>query len=388
MLCLSVTVSGLQTTLSRMVAARLSQGRHREARACLNACVFLCLFLSFAAVIFIQRYALQISSVFLKEPRCKDLLIVLSWAIPFASLHSCICGFYIGQKGTRVPALSQLLEQCMRIGFVWLFYSLGLAGGMKEPILSAVYGLVIGEIAAASYSIFTVRKSFPCSLNSTNILPVTAELLRSSIPLTANRVLLNLLQSAEAVSIPVCLRLYGLPAPQALSVYGVLTGMALPCILFPSTLTGSVSTMLLPEIARIQASSDKSELKPIAVKVCSSCFLLGILCMSGFFILGNWIGAHLFGSDLAGKFILILSFICPFLYMNGALVSILNGLGKTGTTFAINTLSLIIRICGVFFLIPLFSIQGYLWGLLGSQLFTTLACILCAGMEIGKYTSD
>ena len=78
-----------------------------------------------------------------------------------------------------------------------------------------------------------------------------------------------------------------------------------------------------------------------------------------------------------GSFILTLSWICPFLYVNNTLVSILNGLGKTVRTFLINASSLALRIGGVFFLIPVFGIKGYLWGLLASQIWVFGICLLC-----------
>ena len=58
-------------------------------------------------------------------------------------------------------------------------------------------------------------------------------------------------------------------------------------------------------------------------------------------------------------------------------VSILNGLGKTVRTFLINASSLALRIGGVFFLIPVFGIKGYLWGLLASQIWVFGICLLC-----------
>ena len=198
------------------------------------------------------------------------------------------------------------------------------------------------------------------------------ELLRLSVPLTANRVLLNVLQSVEAVSIPLRLQSHGHTLSESLSIYGVLTGMALPCIMFPSAITNSVSTMLLPTVAEIQATADRGELKKLVQKVIISCFTLGIFCMLGFFILGNWIGTVIFHSPEAGKFILTMSFICPFLYTNTTLTSIINGLGKTTTSFFINTFGLLVRIGSVFFLIPMFGILGYLWGMLASQLVVTV----------------
>ena len=43
---------------------------------------------------------------------------------------------------------------------------------------------------------------------------------------------------------------------EALRLYGVLTGMALPCILFPSALTTSIGTVLMPAVSAAQASDD------------------------------------------------------------------------------------------------------------------------------------
>ena len=68
---------------------------------------------------------------------------------------------------------------------------------------------------------------------------------------------MNILQSIEAVSIPVFLQYSGMSSSLSLQVYGVLTGMALPCILFPSAITNAVSSMLLPTVAEIQEMKEK-----------------------------------------------------------------------------------------------------------------------------------
>ena len=58
-------------------------------------------------------------------------------------------------------------------------------------------------------------------------------------------------------------------------------------------------------------------------------------------------------------------------YTNTALMSAINGLGKTLFTFLINVTGLLVRISGVFLAIPRFGIRGYLWGLLASQFVVT-----------------
>ena len=71
----------------------------------------------------------------------------------------------------------------------------------------------------------------------------------------------------------------------------------------------------------------------------------------------TWIGIFLFKSPLAGNFILTLAWICPFLYTNTVLLSMINGLGKTTCSFLFNLFSLCIRITGVFLFIPAAGIR-------------------------------
>ena len=71
-------------------------------------------------------------------------------------------------------------------------------------------------------------------------------------------------------------------------------------------------------------------------------------------------------------------------------MSTINGLGKTFWTFVINILGLGIRILSVFSAIPIFGMQGYLWGLLASQFamtllaFTALWIISCSSKTAEK----
>lgn len=378
-LCFALTAAGLETAISRTVAQKVSLGKRKEAREILLLGLLLSFLLSCVCALILQGNAAYIAEKFLGDSRCEPLLIPLSYALPFAAIHTCISGYCYGMKQTEIPALSQLIEQVSRILSVYAFYVILTKKGSEVPITIAVLGLVIGEMASALYSAKSLTsKTHPFArLNVTyaSILSRFRELVPLSLPLTANRVLINLLQSIEAISIPARLLLYNHTTSQALSIYGVLTGMALPCILFPSAITSSISIMLMPTVAEIQTTSNRNEMINIIKKVAGSCFILGLGCCLIFLIFGNWMGTVLFGSSIAGKFIITLAWICPFLYTNSALLSVINGLGKTTSTFLINSFGLVIRIISVFITIPLFGIQGYLWGLLISQ----LAVSVCSG---------
>lgn len=374
-LCFSVTSAGIETALARCVAKHLSTGQKKEAFRLLYTALILSVSASVAVMFAIQQNASWIAVTFLHEKRCAPFLVILSYAFPFASVHSCIIGYCLGQKETKTPAVSQLIEQTVRILSVWLICSAAAKNGLQMGVSVAVSGLVFGEVASSLFCLKTLSISTKHTKLS-GFKKSAEELLKHACPLTASRVLLNLLQSIEAVSIPSQLQLYGMSVAGSLSTYGVLTGMALPCIMFPSAITNSVSTMLLPAVAEAQSRHHSALLRRIIQKSISSCIFLGFICCVALLILGPSIGNLVFHSSTAGDFIVTLAWICPFLYTNTTLTGILNGIGKTVLTLCISTASLFLRILCVFTVIPHFGIQGYLWGLLASQLTSFFLCLL------------
>lgn len=405
-LTISVTSSAIQTAISRFVAQaavstnacnnapagfspygrRKFPRRHGRTGFCNESCylsggLILSLALSFLCTFVLYRFAEPIALHFLEEPRCAPLLKIIALSIPFGAVHSCINGYFYGLKKTFVPATSQLLEQIVRVAGVWLFFEISMEKYQTISLNLVAWGIVAGELAAMLFSISFVR------LKKTHGSRMQAmeQIFFLSLPLTANRVMVNLLQSMEAVMLPGQLRLYGYSTSQSLSVYGVLTGMALPMILFPSVLTNSVSVMLLPLIAEAQEKQEKSYIMDAIKKTCFYSLLLGFSCTLFFLISGKWIGSVLFSNELAGTFIVTLGWICPFLYLSTMLHSILNGLGKTTSTFFLNILGLGIRIAFVLFVIPLAGIKGYLWGMLLSQIGMAGGALLLLLVRSGSF---
>lgn len=376
-LCFSFTCAGIETAISRCTARKISLGKKTQAIQILYLGLGISLLLSVLTLLTLQTHASDFAIYILGDIRCESMLIAISYALPFASIHSCICGYYFGLKQTKIPAISQLIEQITRVSAVYIIYQFAQNHNGQIHILFAVLGIVAGECFSTLFcvSCFTTSmKKTGITVSFKKLLPLSGELLRLSIPLTSSRILLNILQSVESISIPLKLQQYGFTTSEALSNYGVLTGMALPCVLFPSAVTNSISTMLMPTVAEIQATQNNAKLKELIRKVFLSCSFLGLFCCILFFSLSQWMGTVLFHSQLAGNYLKTLSFICPFLYLNSTSISIINGLGNATTSLIINTLGLGIRIAGVLLCIPMIGMKGYLWGLLISQIVT---CILC-----------
>ena len=103
--------------------------------------------------------------------------------------------------------------------------------------------------------------------------------------------------------------------------------------------------------------------------------LLGLLSTAFFYFAGDFLGLVLFKNEFAGTFIKTLSFICPCLYVSGTLSGILNGLGLANQSFLLNTSGLGLRLLFVCLVIPRYGIVGYLWGLIASELLSTLLSV-------------
>ena len=239
--------------------------------------------------------------------------------------------------------------------------ALGALTAEFAAVLSSLLFLSL-HLHAENYSFFHIK----APLHKLSAITATA------FPLTLNRLLLSLLAAIEVVLIPQRLRMYGFSQSNALSLYGIFTGMALPCILFPSTVTNSAAVMLTPSVAELQALGAHRRIRYIASRACTACFLTGAACMGLFYFFGPFAGELLFHEATAGTCIRTLSFVCPFLYTNIMLTSILNGLGKTGATLLHNAAGSLIRILFVLFTIPLIGIRGYLYGLLLSEILLSI----------------
>lgn len=405
-LSFSLTVSGIQTAISKYVASETATHDYRNSFRTLWTGFLLAMILSAVCAAGVYIYAEPIAANLLLEERTAPLLRIIALSIPMASVHSCINGYFYGIRKTAIPAFSQLAEQVCRVGSVYLIYFVCQRHGLTPTISFAVVGLVIGEsasmivsvvaILARAHQVFPpVLSTFPAGQTYTRHFfhrrtaqhfssvtavyrRITGQLLHLAVPLSANRLVLNLLQSVEAVYIPNRLMAYGLRNADALSVYGVLTGMSLPLILFPSAITNSISVLLLPIVSEADASGNQTAVRRAIFTSIRCCLLLGFFCTALFLLFGRLAGRLLFHSELAGSFILTLSFICPFMYIASTLNSILNGLGKTIQTFLFSVVSLLLRLLFVFFAIPNFGIKGYLWGMLASQMLQTLLCTVSA----------
>lgn len=359
----------IQTSISRLAAANTKKGR-----STFQAGLTISLAISLVLMLAIRLTAPFLAEYVLLEPKCAPLLPIMALSIPFSAIHACICGYYYGLKKTAVPAISQLIEQLIRIGAVFLISHVAVVNGNEITVSLAVWGMLIGEAGSAIFSFliysFTAGGTAykPFRKTSDSFLSLAVPLMAMAIPLMGNRLILNCLQSLEAIFVPNKLLESGLSNAEALSTYGVLTGMALPFIFFPSAITNSLAVVLLPTVSEAQAEGNNKKIERTIAMALRYSLYMGILCIGIFTLFGDGLGVSVFHNETAGIYIAILAWLCPFMYLSTTMGSILNGLGKTSVIFLHNAISMLITLAFVVFLIPGYGIHAYLGGLLFSEL--------------------
>ena len=277
-----------------------------------------------------------IATRFILNEACSSLLKILSLSFPFAAFHNCINGFYFAKKKTAIPAFSQFFEQIIRFCAVYIYVTIYASDG-NASVLCAIYSNLFGEIASFLYCTCAIFYTFIKSkYNNTHkkafLMSKIREMFKFSFPLTANRLLMHIFQSAEAVLVPAQLIVYGLSKSDSVSIYGILTGMAMPLILFPTALTNSLAVMLLPAVSELNLENNNKSIKSTINKCITFCISTGVLSTAIFIFYGSYAGAIVFNQPEVRNYVCILAWLCPFIYLTVTMGSILNGLGETTAT--------------------------------------------------------
>lgn len=214
-------------------------------------------------------------------------------------------------KGTIILTAAGFITRI--IGFFFRIFLTGKIGaeglGIYQlifPVQIVCYSLcTIGfEISSALYCIFNIKKPF-CKFFKYNffckkIKSISKEIFTLSLPLTLNKLMLSILQSIQSILIPSTLIIYGYTSSESLSIYGILLGLVLPLIMFPSAIVNSMSLLLLPTVSEAESNNNNSKIKYATEKAIYFSSIFGILCLGIFARYGNEIDALLFNSGSGG----------------------------------------------------------------------------------------
>ncbi|MGL4344853.1 MAG: putative polysaccharide biosynthesis protein [Cellulosilyticaceae bacterium] len=367
MLIWSATSAGISLAISRKVSEYTAKRQHSDAIRTLKGAIVLSLCVGAFISLFLYTFAPWLSVYYLHAPDTMLSLKVMSFCIPFMCIACCIRGYFQGRQEMAFSAGAQIIEQVARMVVIYLFAGLFIPKGIAYACALGTLGLCGGEISSClfTYTVYRIKRAgLPLSKPSLRYREVMSTLMAIAIPITANRVLVSGLSSIENILVPLQLQKGGLDSSSALSLYGMFSGMALPLLFFPSMVTMSLSTVLVPAISEAKATHNQRLLQKTVSKSIQISCLIGIGSTALFLSLGPEIAQACYKLDQVGVYLQMLAIICPFIYLQSILNGMLNGLGLQKLTFKGTLLGSAVCIICIVLLIPTKGITGFIIAML------------------------
>jgi len=363
--------AGIGVAVSRLVAEETARGNHKNAR---RIAVFSGVLVFIAGTVIVSILLLNLDftvKVLVGDARTRTALFFLLPAIPFIAAFTSLKGYFYGKQEMIPNAISQVAEQVTKLAVVYLIADIFIKGDLGQKCLFATIGLIVGEIAnvLTVFIAYRIRKSekSPAAQRIMRKRDIAQALLKISLPITTNRLVLSLLGTVEFLWIPQRLAVYGLSSEEALTQYGKLTGMASPVISFPSMLTAALATALVPAIAEALATRRMNRANRQISRSIRVTLVLGFLFTSLFICFANEISDLIYPGQDVGHMLYLLSFTGVFFYLQQTLLGILNGLGKETATLKHSMVTSLIRLGFVWFGIPYFGLNAYIIALIISN---------------------
>lgn len=375
--------SGISTAVTRLVADELALGSQKGIHKILLRAVQFTLIAAAVSLSLLFFGADFIGSRVLGDERALLSIKILAFSLPFMGLCSVLKGYFFARRRATPNALSQIFEQLVRIATV-IFAVTAVKGKDIATLCAAVF---FGDTVAEGMGLLLIYIVYLFDRKNLKTLKgrvrppygISKEITRIALPITAGRYLNSLLRTAENILVPKNLAKYALSGSGALSMFGMIKGMALPILFFPSTLLNAVSTLLIPEMSEAMARGRRGVVGSAVSKVIKITSLSGFIAGAIFFVSGEEIGMLIYKEPQIGFLLKWLSPIVPLMYLDSICDGILKGLDHQKFTFHTALCDSSLRIILVLLVLPFFGINGFIGIMYFSNIFT---CFLHVGKLI------
>lgn len=371
LLAVTLSTSGISLAVTRMVSAAIATGKRETLRSLVAKCLAFCLSLSMGIALLLFFCADFAAATFLGNPLAAPSLRILGLGLPFMSLCTCMKGYFLAVDESLSTAAADTLEQILTIAAtVILFWRLA-PQGMEAACMAAMVASTLGEAASFLVSWCACRRSLkrhtPARREKSR--GVLKGLSHIALPCTLSSAARSLLNTGENLLIPRELQAYGLGYSAALSQYGLLQGMAMPMLFFPSSFLASFASLLIPQVAKEREKRHRRSVAYISGKAVRSALAYGLFFAVLFAFFGDDWGRAFYQSESAGAYLRVLSPIVPLIYLDVVVDCLLKGLDEQFNSMKYNFADSFLRVTLVLVLLRRLGMESYVGILFFSTIF-------------------
>lgn len=355
---MTIVASGLPLIISRMTAGYRAKEEKQSEKSLVSVALIFSIIISIILCLVVFSFKKLFAHLFTDE-RCIQVLIVLLPSLIFSAVYSVFRGALWGQNNYFALCVSELFEQVVRI--IVCVFILGGTLSAIESATSIAWSLTIACLASMLFVVvlffcYGGRIGKPSKT-------IFKPLVKQSTPITGIRVAGSFIQPLVALIIPARLIATGYTSSQAMSIYGIAVGMTLPLIFVPTTIIGSLSTALIPDLSAAVAQNNKSH---IEARVRSSIiFSLFISCLfvPAYLALGEFAGVFLYDNALSGTLLQASAWVLIPLGITNITSALLNSLGMEVKSFINYCVGAVFMFVALWFLPALVGINALVYGM-------------------------
>lgn len=362
-------LSGIHLACMRLVSEELAYGLEGNIAKVVKKSLLYSVCFGTAACLLLIFLAPTLSTYWLHAKISCWPFYIMALSLPFTAMSSCFNGYFCAVRRVGKNAFASFIEQIVQVLVTSFFLQLFLPNSIDFACLSLVLGTTISEMLSFAVNLLLYRQdkkrydkgSFAPSAFTKRILSI-------SLPIAMTSYIRSGLSTLKQLLIPDRLEKSGLSCKLALENYGMINGMVMPILFFPSTFINSFSNLLIPEFSFFHTRGENQKMNQIVARILKYTFVFSF-CVAGiFWCFSEQLSNLIYQNNKITLFLKLLSPLVVFMYVDTIIDSILKGLDKQVGVMLINILDLVLSIFCIFFLLPRYGIYGYLFVLFMSEI--------------------
>lgn len=342
--------SGIPLVISKQVAANQVTGKREHSYGMVFSGLIVSLVIALVLVLITLCFPSLFGAIFASEDSYIMLVSLLPYIVSTA-VYTAIRGYLWGKEKYFQVSMVEFVEQIFKIVLCIVLFKLMKNGFIYAPGIIISVSCILSTLLGVYYFVKEGGKVKPYPTTFTT-------LIKTSTPLTFIKSIGSLINPFVSIILPIMLIRGGYSSEQALTMLGISMGMVLPLISIPSTIIGSLSMALIPQLNTLKSEKNYSKL----ITQIKSSFVFTLFCtfllVPIFSSISVPICQVIFNNSTAGT---ILNLFAWIMVPNGLMMissSILNSLGYEKFTFFSYAVSSIILIVGIIFLPQVMGINA------------------------------
>ena len=334
---LVISTAGIPVALSKIMAEKIALKDYLEAQRVFKIAFILLAVSGFVITLVMLLGAEYISQVLIRDAKALYPLMAISPAIFFVTIMASLRGFFQGQQNMAPTAVSQLVEQLVRVGFSITIVLLLIPVGLEYAAAGATSGAAAGGLAGLLLlAVLYFKKRVDLQVlgqqqkehNPESVKRIIKRILTLAIPVTIGGLVIPLITMIDLAIVPRQLLAAGFELDEARALYGQLTGMAGSLVYFPNVVALALSMSLVPAISEAFALQNRALIQSRSAVAIKLTALFSLPSALGLFLLAEPITVLLFNNAEAGYSLAFMSWSVIPLCLYVTTTGLIQGLGK------------------------------------------------------------